>query len=54
MINTIKVQLAEVIKQRSRLLIELAHTPNSLDNISIEIDSIRKLKDAYDLLDEAC
>jgi hypothetical protein len=52
MINEIKQQLSEIIRMRSSVLVMLSYNPENASIVSDEIDTIRKLKDAYDKLDE--
>lgn len=52
MLERIKGELAEVIKQRSLVLVELTYKGVSPAVIFDEVDEIRKLKESLDKLDE--
>lgn len=54
MIKELKDKLTEIIKERSTALIGLTHSGINIDVVNDEIDTIRKLKDAYDKLEEVC
>ena len=53
MLTTLKNELAEIIRQRSNVLVVLTHNDINPLIIIDEIDELRKLKEAYDKLDEA-
>lgn len=52
MIKEIKEQLSKLINHRSSVLITLSHSDINANVLNDEIEAIRKLKEAYDKLDE--